>query len=221
MKRYFLLALLCCCSIYSMGQGMFGFQAGPGFSTGGYGSKKTLSVEGYYLHKIIPGLYAGGSMYLQRYNLHSNVFSGTNIAYNDVISVSQKSSYLFFSPKVDYGFGVRKYIHIHAMFGVGVLMGGKQFTDTYAPFWTPPGGTPYGADTVAVNTSYNIAHSVTRFGFGLTERIPTRGYWNITLSQDFGSMSGGLSKGPYPFTPSYFCFTVGVMHKYPLVFVAY
>jgi hypothetical protein len=84
------------------------------------------------------------------------------------------------------------------------------------PFWTPPGGTPYGADTVAVNTSYNIPGVILRYGVGITERIPTHRYWNITLTQEFGFLPGSLSKGTPLKTPG-ILFQVGVMHKYPLV----
>jgi hypothetical protein len=205
----------------SFAQGMFGAQAGIGFNSGGYHSKITPAVEAYYLHKIIPGLYAGGSVFFQKYSLLNELDAGSNPAYGDVISVSQKSAYVFLSPKIDYGFGYRKYLHVYATFGAGFYAGGGQWSNTHSPYWTPPGGTPFGADTIAVNTSYNIPGIITRFGLGFMERIPTHGYWNITLSQEYGSMPGGLSDGPYPFKTSYFCFTVGIMHKYPLVFVEY
>jgi len=221
MKRYILSALLCCFSICCFGQGMYGFQAGMGFNTGGYHSKKTPAVEAYYLFKVVPRLYMGGSLYFQRYSLRNDRDAISGITYGDVVSISQKSSYIFVSPKFDLGIGYRQYLHVYATFGVGVFAGGRQFSDTYSPYWTPPGGAPYGADTVSKNTTYNIPNAILRYGVGISERIPTQGYWNIMFSQEFGKMPGGLSNGPYPFNTSYFCFTVGVMHKYPMVFMEY
>ncbi len=221
MKRYLLAALFCCFGISCFAQGMYGAQMGVGFNTGGYHSKITPAIEAYYLHKIIPGLYAGASVFFQRYSLLNEVSTAGSLAYGDVVSVSQKSSYIFLSPKIDYGIDYRKYLHVYATFGLGVFAGGRQWSNTHSPYWTPLGGTPYGADTVAVNTSYNIPNVIMRYGFGFSERIPTGGYWNITLSQEYGGMPGGLSDGPYPFKTSYFCFTVGIMHKYPMVFVEY
>ncbi len=221
MKRKLLTAVFCCFSFLSFAQGMFGAQAGLGFTRGDFSSKLTPSVEGYYLHKIIPHLYAGAGLLFQHHSISKDLNTGSSISYGDVINISTKSSYLFFSPKVDVGIDYRQYFHVHASLGIGVSMGGRQISQTHSPIWTPPGNPPFGADTIGVNTSYNIPSSLTRFGFGISERIPTGRYWNIMLSQEFGAMPGWLSKGTTPMAASYFCFTIGIMHKYPMVFVEY
>jgi hypothetical protein len=60
-----------------------------------------------------------------------------------------------------------------------------------------------------------------RIGLGVTERIPTHGYWSITLSQDFSFLPGKLNTGGANLNTGYFCFTIGIMHKYPQVMVEY
>ncbi|GEM_PF-2659567 len=220
MKRYLLAIVLCCAGMSAAAQGMFGAQAGFGYTTG-YDSRLTTAWEAYYLHKLRYHLYAGGSLFLQRYSLTAPVHNSSSISYGDVVSIRQQSSYMFLSPKIDYAINYRSYFHIFATAGIGLRMGGKQTSFTHAPIWTPPGSAPYGADTLAVNTSYNMPSVITRVGFGLAERIPTRGYWNIMLSQEVGFMPGGISKGPTPIQTPYICFQIGIMHKYPMVFVEY
>ncbi|GAA4464324.1 hypothetical protein GCM10023093_14450 [Nemorincola caseinilytica] len=220
MKHRILIALLCCVCISASGQGgMYGAQAGMGY-TPGYASRLTPAVEAYYLHKVMYHFYAGGSLFFQRYSFKTDVGSGA-AHYGNVLSMEQRSSYIFLSPKVDYAINYRSYFHVFATFGLGVRVGGRELSYTHSPIWTTPGGTPYGADTLAVNTSYNLPGTKARFGFGLAERIPTLRFWNIMLSQEVGFMPGSLSKGPYALSTPYVCFQVGIMHKYPQVFVEY
>jgi hypothetical protein len=220
MKFVFSTAVLFCFSFSCLAQGMFGANTGLGF-TPGLESKKTLAVEGYYLHKISHKIYAGLTLFYQRYSVQAPVDNSGVIQYGDVIDIRQKSSFVFISPKVDYGIGYRKYLHVFATMGPGIYAGGSQISNTHSPYWTPPGGTPYGADTLAVNTTYNIPSVIMRYGLGLMERIPTHKYWNITLSQEINFMPGGLSTGSTPIQTPYFCFQIGIMHKYPHVFVEY
>lgn len=204
----------------SFGQGMFGASGGLGLSTTD-NAALTPAFNAYLLHKIIYRVYAGADLSLQRYSLLNTVKTGGPVSYGDIISVRQKSSYAFISAKVDYAIGYRKYIHFSLAFGPGIFVGGHQYTNTHLPYWTPVGGAPYGHDTVAVNTSYNIPNIIYRGAVSISERIPTRGYWNIMLSQEFSYLPGNLSKDGPALNTSYIAFHVGIMHKYPMVFVEY
>ena len=199
---------------------MYGVQAGMGY-TPGYRSRLTPAIEGYYMHKLAYHLYGGGSLFLQRYSFKTDVGTGGAVKYGDVLGVEQRSNYLFISPKIDYAINYRSYFHVFATVGLGLRMGGSEWSYTHTPIWTPPGGTPYGADTTAVRTSYNLPNTKMRFGLGIAERIPTHGFWNIMLSQEVGFMPGSLTNGPYPLQTPYICFQVGIMHKYPQVWVEY
>jgi hypothetical protein len=205
---------------------MFGFQAGIGYGTA-YKSKITPALEGYYLKKITPRLYIGGSVFFQRYSfLNTLIKDTTNLNYGNVLSISQRSSYLFFCPKIDFGFGYHKYIHANLSIGPGVYMGGNQYTYEYQPFWTNASGYSYGADTASTNTSYNIPKVIFRVGAGISERLPTYRYWNIILSQEFSYIPGYIGEsnanlGTPALRTSYISFQVGIMHKYPQVFVEY
>lgn len=219
MKRLLslLLPMLLCAAAY--GQGMFGASAGLGIPTG-FKNKNTLTGEVYYLHKITQRLYIGATAMYQRYSLMQNFDVQTN-NYGDILDVRQKSTYIYLSPKADFGIGYRKYLHVFASAGIGFYAGGKQYSDTHVPYWTPPGGVPYGSDTIGVNTSYNIPSVLPRFGFGFMERIPTHRYWHITLMQEFSLLAGNASEGNPPMKINYISFGIGIMHKYPMVRVDY
>ncbi len=224
MKRIILITLLSFYTCFSYAQGgSFGFQGGIGYGTA-YKSKITPALEGYYLKKITPRLYIGGSMFFQRYSFVNTLIKDTsNLNYGDALSISQHSSYLFFCPKLDFGFGYHKYIHAALSFGPGLYMGGYQNTYQFQPFWTNTSGYSYGRDTVSYNTSYNIPKVIFKVGAGISERVPTYRYWNIILSQEFTYLPGYISKGTGApnLKTGYISFQVGIMHKYPQVFVEY
>ena len=220
MKRSVLAIAMLLFTMPSFAQGMFGAQAGLGYTTA-YKGHITPAFEGYYLHKAIPHLYAGGSLFIQKYSLLNEVKKDAVANYGDIISIRQKSTYAFISAKVDYGIGYRQYVHISLAFGPGFYLGGSQYTNQYLPYPTGSSGNAFGADTMAVNTTYNIPAVIFRGALGISERIPTHGYWNITLSQEFSLIPGNLSKSGPAMNTGYFAFQVGIMHKYPLVFVEY
>lgn len=222
MKRIILVAVLSSfVSFVSFSQGMFGCQAGLGFGTA-YKAKKTLATEGYYLQQIFPRIYMGGSIFYQRYSFQNTIINDTfNLHYGDIISVNQKSAYLFLCPKIDMGFGFHKYIHASIAFGPGLFLGGNQYTNQFQPFWTNTSGVNYGRDTIATNTTYNIPKVIYRVAVGISERIPTHRYWNIMLSQEFSYLPGYISHGDPKMSTGYFSFQVGIMHKYPMKFVEY
>ncbi len=222
MKRIILITLLSFITIASHAQGgMYGFLAGVGYGTG-YKSAVTPALEGYYLKKLTQRFYIGGSLFFQRYSFKNTLIKDTsNLSYGDVLNISQKSNYLFFCPKIDFGFGYHKYIHAHIAFGPGVYMGGNQYTSEFQPFWTATNGSSYGADTTAYNTSYNIPKVIFRTALGITERLPTYRYWNILLSQEFSYIPGDISRGNTALHTGYISFQVGIMHNYPQVLVEY
>lgn len=221
MKRIFLIAVFSFFAVGSFAQGMFGAQAGLGYGTA-YKSKITPAFEGYYLQQIFPRIYIGGSVFFQRYSFKNTLISDTsNLAYGDVISIHQQSSYLFLCPKIDFGFGFHKYIHATLAFGPGLYLGGNQYTYAFQPFWTNTSGISYGKDTISTNTSYNIPKVVYRVAIGISERIPTHRYWNIMLSQEFSFLPGYISHGDPKMSTGYFSFQVGIMHKYPMKFIEY
>ena len=219
----FLVALLCLFAApVSFAQGgMYGFQAGIGYGTA-YKSKITPAIEGYYLKRLTPRISIGGSIFFQKYSFQNTLIKDTsNINYGDVMSINQKSAYLFFCPKLDFGFGYRKYIHASLAGGPGVYMGGKQSTNEFQPFWTTATGNNFGSDTISYNTTYNIPKVIFRTALGISERLPTYHYWNIIFSQEYSYIPGDISKGNPALSTGYFSFQVGIMHDYPQVFVEY
>ena len=218
MKRIIIVILLSFFNTFSFSQGMYGFNIGLG-RTMSYHSYITPAFEGYHLWRLSPHFYAGGAISLQRYSfLYDAKPAPAALNYGDIISIRQKSTFLFFSPKIDYGIGYRKYVHISLAAGAGIAIAPVQWENEYSPLLATAGG-GIGADTSRVNTSYNVAHVIYRVGVGVSERIPTHGYFNIVLSQEFSYLANKLNRSGTDLTTSYFAFTVGFMHKYPQVWV--
>lgn len=203
----------------SFSQGMFGVQGGIGFTTG-YKTYYTPSFEGCYLAKVSPHIYLGGALAVQRYSFLDDLDKGNNLSYGDIISIRQKSSYVFFKPKFDLGIGARKHMHLTFSCGPGVFMSGNKTTQNYEPLVSPTGGYS-GADTVSNSIKYNMRTVVFQATPGIWERIPTHGYWNITLSQELNYISSKLNYPGTNLKTNYILFSVGIMHKYPHVVVEY
>ena len=218
MKRIMLVALLSFATLNLLAQGgMYGFQGGVGRAMS-YKSFYTPALSGYCLGRITRSIYVGGEVSMERLSFHyaSDIPPGS-VKFGDVIDITHKSSYLFFSPKVDFGIGYRKYLHLNFTFGGGVFMGGSQWTNKYEPLFTFPTPITFRSDTAGYATTANIPTLMLRYGVGLSERLPTHGYWNITLSQEFGYMARSFDKAVSNLTSNYISFSVGIMHKYPMV----
>jgi hypothetical protein len=200
--------------------GMYGFYGGVGMPTA-YKGYKTFTAEGYFLKKLMEDVYGGGAISYQSYSFLNDLGKDINSAnYGDMLSIRHKSSYLFLRPKLDVGIGYRQYVHLNVSAGPGFLMGGSQYHNKAEPFWVTPTGAT-GKDIVSFNVSYNIPSVVMRYTFGVSERIPTHGYWNIMLSQEFSYIPTDFDKNGTGLHSHYISFTVGIMHKYPQAFVEY
>ncbi len=221
MRRIVLFLFLSLFSLPAFSQGMYGVEGGFGMNTS-YKPYLTPTLKGYLMTRINRHLYVGGQMSIERYSFQYNSFIPLQqVEFGDILTIRQKSTYLLFAPKLDIGLGYRKYVHINLTVGGGILMGGSQWTNKYEPYWTTPGGGAFGKDTVGHNTLFNIPNLLLRYGVGISERIPTKGYWSVVLSQDFGILPQNFSNDNPILHTSYFCITAGVMHKYRQVLVEY
>src|SRR3954466_16306803 len=102
MKQILLTAVFSLLFIPSFAQGMYGVQAGVGYTTA-YQSHITPSFEAYYLHQVSKQfyrVYVGGSVYFQRYSFLNTLKISGPVNYGDIISIRQKTSYAFISAKI-------------------------------------------------------------------------------------------------------------------------
>ena len=216
MKRIILVILLSVFSKFSLAQGMYGFGIGLGYTTAAH-SRITPAFETYHLWKITTHWYAGINVSLQKYSFLYDASGGAaTLSYGDLVSIRQKSSFLFFNPRVDYGIGYRKYVHVSVLGGPGFAISAGQWMDKHEPLLVTSAGN-VGHDTLTYNTSYNVPRTIFRIGVAVSERIPTHGYFNIILTQEFTNLMNKLNYSGPNLTTSYFCFTVGLVHKYPQV----
>lgn len=216
MLRNVIIIVLLISTFSCTAQGMFGAEAGLGKATTAK-SYITPAFKGYYLTKLSRSFYVGGTINFERYSFLEKYNTGS-IQYGDVISIRNKSSFVFFSPTIDWGLGYRKYVHIHFAMGAGLLAGGRQVTNMYEPYSTvAPVYTA--ADTTGLSTSYNLPVLASRFALGVSERIHTSGYWNIMLTQEFSYVPTNLTTHGPNLKTNYIAFTIGIMHKYPMVLI--
>lgn len=219
MIRVALAFVLTLFSLQAQAQGMYGFDVGLGKATLGK-SYSTPVVSGYYLKKLSRTFYLGVAVAHQRYSFSYNYNkASSSLNYDEAISVRSKSSYLFASPKFDVGIGYRKYLHFFGTFGPGLLLGGNQVSYTLKPYQTLPSGTT-ATDTAGIITSGDVPRLISRYSMGASWRIPTGRYWNIMLSAEYNVIPSSLNNNDALKT-NFLCFTIGIMHKYPMTFVEY
>jgi len=221
MKKFLLSLLLCVTTTYSFSQAIFGFDGGLGKTTS-YKSYLTPELQAYVLGRISPHIYAGGAVGFERFSFLYNA----NVApvasnFGDIISIRHKSSYFFFYPKLDIGLGYRKYVHINLSVGGGIYMGGSEFTNRYAQIFTTPSAVSFRSDTAGFNTTYNTPTLMLQYGLGVSERLPTEGYWNIIISQNFGYLPKAFDKTESGLKTNYISLSVGIMHNNQRVLVDY
>ena len=220
MRRITLVFLISFFALHSFAQGMYGFEGGLGKATAGK-NYTTPAFSSYLLKCFSRSFYLGGALTYQRYSfLDKYAGSSLSPAYSNIISIRNKSSYVLLSPKADFGIGYRKYVHVYASFGLGMLLGGKQTANISGTYQAAPPATT-GTDTSSISTSGNLPILISRYNMGASWRIPTMRYWNIIISTEYNIIPTNLTIHGPALKTNYFCFTVGIMHKYPLVFVEY
>ncbi len=205
-------------ALNSSAQGMFGFDAGLGRSTTGR-SYTTPAFTGYFLAKLTRTFYLGGAISYERYSF-LNKYNAASASSLNILNIRQKSSYVFFTPRLDVGIGYRKYWHTFFSFGPGLLAEGYQVTNKYTSYYTtPPINTSH--DTTSFFTTSDLPVLVSRYTIGVSRRIPTDRYWNIMISAEYSNIPTNLSTQGPALRTNYFAITVGIMHKYPMVLVEY
>lgn len=220
MKIAALVAVAALISMQAFSQGMYGFEGGFGRATAGK-SYATPVFTGYVLGKLTRSFYVGGAVSYQQYSFRYNYNrTAASLTDGDIISIRNQSSYVIFSPKVDFGIGYRKYFHLHTTFGLGLLAEGYQLANTYGTYAAAP-PVSIGHDTTAVYTSHNLPVLVSRYTLGASWRIPTLRYWNIVVSGEYAIIPTNLTIHGPSLRTNFYCFTVGISHKYPMTFVEY
>ncbi len=217
MRIILITALFILLGMNSYSQGQYGFIAGTGFTTS-YSSHYTPTLDGYFLTRLTRSIYAGGALSFRRYSFEYSSGTG-NPAYGDVLSITQKSSYLYFAPRIDLGVGYRKRFHFYFALGPGILLGGNKETSYYEPRYQHTGPST-GSDTLTANTNSSMRTLIFNYAVGVTYRLPL-GYWNVILSQEISYISSKLNYPGTNLNTSFLNLSVGLVHKYPQVTVEY
>ncbi|MCW3123755.1 MAG: hypothetical protein JWQ38_3247 [Flavipsychrobacter sp.] len=216
MKRIALAFVFSLIAHHSFSQGMYGVEVGLGKAMS-YKADFTPRLEGFLMKAVGRHVQVGGALAFERYSfLYGTGITADNGVPGDILYIKQKSTYTYFLPKIDVGFGYRQYIHAGASAGAGIFTSGSQVTNKIDPFPTP--GVPgYVADHTTTN---NIPTFMFRYGMSISERIPTKGFFNVVLSQQFGHLTKSFYTTP-DLRTNYFVFSVGIMHNYNQVLVEY
>ena len=180
-------------------QSTIGIQAGVGATTSYLKPMTpTLNIGGYFLEKQSTRVAFGGVLSIQKYSFTKNVGTTYNTAYGDILSISQKTSYLFLCPKIEFSIGKRQHLHAGFSVGPGVFVGGRQQDDinysslhsSYPPSYPPA----FIRDSMQITANNNINKMILRAQLSFTEHIATNSSFGIFIFQDFSFISSYVSK---------------------------
>lgn len=225
MKRILLIACisLLAGSGYAQKNFNIGFFAGAGASTV-YNYDVGLSGGLDLLKDVGNRTWIGGSLFYQGYaylyDREANAV--TNGGGNAGVTILNKSSYIFVSPKLAHDIGRRGLLKAYINFGAGFKMSG---TETMRKWDYSNGATGANYDSL-LNTSKNLNSMVLRVGLGLTEYVHLNKGWWFTITEDCGFLANSLSKssnvddpsrtGYSPngkLNPNYFSLQIGISHS--------
>ena len=216
MKRFWAMLLILCASLPACAQGIYGFEAGGG-KVGDYGNYYTPAFGASWYKMVLHHVYLGTLIDWRSFSFTDNSLAGqySDPQYGTILGINHHSTYLFPSLALNISIGENQYIHFNANFGPGFYLYGSQETTCQAN--SLPG--TYGINRV--NTSADNNRVIYQYGYGVSEYIPTRGYWSFKLSEQFCVPQRDLNSndgvGPV-FRSSYFCFTVGIARFYHKIF---
>lgn len=142
----------------------------------------------------------GADLFYQSYGIKydKEAYAIKNGTSNAGVTILNKSSYIFLTPKINQSFGYLNTLEAYLTVGAGFKMGGKETMRK----WDKSHGTVAADYDSTIDTSPNINSMVMRFGFGLTEYIYLGNKWWFTVTEDFGFIPSSITKTSDPHDPS-------------------
>jgi hypothetical protein len=224
MKRFILLAFVSLFAMQGFAQkgSLFSFYGGAGLAlTNNYDAGISGGIE--YLKGIFDRTAFGATIFYQGYNTYEDneQYAAKNGVGNAGVTILNKSSYIFFAPKIIHDIGRSGLIKYYFDAGVGYSMSG---TETMRK-WDRSVGGAYGIYDSTIDTSPNITKLVMRIGFGLTEYMKLGGKWWFTFTEDFGFVPQNISSTvsttdpertiytPHTMKPGYISLQIGFSHS--------
>ena len=216
MKRLLLILFIVSVNLDAISQGIYGFDGGIG-SVSDYNGKYLPTCSANYLKMVIPHVYLGCTIDCRFFSFNysdlSQQYADPN--YGNIVNIDHKSSYIFFSPLIDVSIGEKQIIHLNCNVGPGFYLYGSETTKYLTN--SLPGTNVYNY----INTSNHNSNVIYQYSFGISESIPTKGYWSIKFSQQYCilgmDLNSGYSTGP-ALRSDYYSFTVGISHYYGKVY---
>ena len=216
MKNIVLVCLMIVLCQRVQAQGIYGFEAGGG-KVSDYGNYYTPAFGASWFKMVLPHVYLGGLTEWHSYSFTDNNLMGqyNDPLYGTILGINHHSTYLFLTPAIDISIGENQYIHLNANFGPGFYLYGSEEMTCQTNALTGANGIN------KVNTTSNNNRVIYQYGYGLSEYIPTRGFWSIKLSQQWCvpqrdlNSNGGV--GP-SFRSNYVCFMIGIARYYHKIF---
>lgn len=142
----------------------------------------------------------GADLFYQSYNIKydKEAYGFKNGTGNAGVTILNKSSYIFLTPKINQCFGYLNTLEAYLTFGAGFKMGG---TETMRK-WDRSHGTLGGDYDSTLDTSPNINSMVFRVGFGMTQYIFLGKKWWFSITEDLGFIPSSITKSSDPQDPS-------------------
>jgi len=196
----------------------FGVKSGLGFTTD-YTSASTPSFGAEYQISPFRHIYLGGSLFIEGYSFTRNdntyeQFGGQGY------TLTQTSSYLYLSPKVDFTVGHHEYFHFYFTGGYGILTSGEQTVTAKTPDYPSHGFYP-GVVYDTGNTSKNINHRVFRISIGATQHVQILPEWDLVFGEEMAFIPTWISTNTFAsngdqsmeLRTNYVALSVGLMYK--------
>jgi hypothetical protein len=226
MKRLLLAAFLSCFAVPGFSQEgtntIFGLYGGAGMATSN-NYNVAPSVGFSFIKGIHTRGFLGADLFYQTFSLYydNEAHGATHGAGTAGAIVRNASSYVFITPKLEYGFGRYQHVHIYGSVGAGFKVGGydslRKFDHSYSST-----GNPNNYDS-SLDQSKNMNSLLLRFSVGVKEYFSLGAHWRFTLTEDFGFIGSSLTKDdltnpsrtpytPRSLSPGYISLQIGIAH---------
>lgn len=218
MKKFLLIIAILCTGAMAQANSFSTAWNGYGI-TGKYNYDMGQSFGTTYYRGVAYGVGVGSDVFVQNYNLIYDKDEGKPFG----ATVRHSSTYSFASPMTIIHLTKKGSSQIYVNAGLGYLVSGYDSVRK----WNSLSYRKEGIYDSLVDRSSNLNQSVYRLGFGVTTYFTIANYLKLSITEDIGFLTSGLSKTTEAssvgftnsaakfFKPTYFSIRIGITYRTP------